>query len=79
MLHTHTSVEVTAQLADVLSVNYTDNTQLPIVNAAVQQASGFERRTHTYVRTFKSKNNAEHEEGRCFRNQPRFKVRLLAK
>ena len=29
------SVEVTAQLADVLSVNYTDNTQLPIVSAAV--------------------------------------------
>lgn len=38
--YTHTSVEVTAQPADVLSVNYTDNTQLPIANAAVQQASG---------------------------------------
>ena len=29
------SVEVTAQPADVLSVNYTDSTQLPIVSAAV--------------------------------------------
>lgn len=31
------SVEVTAQPADVLSVNYTDNTQLPIVSAAVHR------------------------------------------
>lgn len=74
MLHTHTSVEVTAQLADVLSVNYTDNTQLPIVNAAVQQASGFERCTHTYVHTFKSKNTAEHEEGRCIATSQGFSL-----
>lgn len=31
------SVEVTAQLADVLSVNYTDTTELPIVSAAVHR------------------------------------------
>lgn len=31
------SVEVTAQLADVLAVNYTDNTQLPIASAVVHR------------------------------------------
>lgn len=31
------SVEVTAQLADVLSVSYTDNSQLPIVSADVHR------------------------------------------
>lgn len=49
------SVEVTAQLADVLSVNYTDNTQLPIVSTAVHRLGWCERdiyvfkKSHIYI------------------------------
>lgn len=39
------SVEVTAQLADVLSVNYTDNSQLPIVSADVHRYKWWEQET----------------------------------
>ena len=53
------SVEVTAQPADVLAVNYTHNTQLPIVSAAVHRFrrceqniysvySNTHRHTHTH-------------------------------
>lgn len=42
------SVEVTAQLADVLSVNYTDNTQLPIVSAAVHRLGWCERDIYVF-------------------------------
>lgn len=42
------SVEITAQPADVLSVNYTDNTQLPIVSTAVHKFRWCEQDTYIF-------------------------------
>lgn len=46
------SVEVTAQPADVLSVNYTDSTQLPIVSAAVHRFRWCERDIYLFKYSF---------------------------